>query len=521
MAAVFAIHPQHVESVAWISERRDVLSGLLFVLTLAAYLGYVRNGRSIGRYCLVALPLALGMMAKPTLVTVPALLLLLDFWPLARLGRAADKPNWTGGIERPGLATIVLEKLPLFALSLADCLITMRTHDHPIHPLAWSVRIGNAAVSCVTYIVQAFYPADLAAYYPLPAGGWPTWQVGAAVATVGLVSAAAVIWRRRCPWFFVGWFWYLGMLVPVLGLVQVAAHAMADRYTYLPGIGLSIAVTWGCVRLCGGSVAGRRLLAAGAVAVVAVLSACAFWQASLWRDGETLWAHALACTTDNGEAERFLADILAAKNRNDEAAELYLRAQKHPRDSAPWLNLGVLRLREGKLDDAIAQFRLALAKDPISYLAEMNLGAALNVAGQMDEAMQHLRHAVELEPSYSMAHVKLAHGLLAQQQFDQAQAELEQAVALDPYNPDARNDLGSTLFRSGKLDQAIPQFEAALALTPGSAVAEVNLGLALAAAGRTPEAVPHYLRALQLDPSSAAARRGLEKAGGKNQDIRP
>ncbi len=228
-------------------------------------------------------------MAKPILVTVPALLLLLDFWPLARLGAAADKPDWTSGIERPGLASLVIEKIPLFALAAGEALMTMRTHDHPTTALAWSFRLSNAAVSCVAYIVQMFRPVDLAIYYPLPTAGWPDWQVAASVAILATVSTAVVVWRRRCPYLLVGWFWYLGMLSPVLGLVQVAAHGMADRYMYLPGIGLSIAVTWGAVRLCDGRPAARRLLAGVGGLVIALLVPLACWQTWLWRSDESLW----------------------------------------------------------------------------------------------------------------------------------------------------------------------------------------------------------------------------------------
>ena len=241
VAAIFAVHPQHVESVAWISERRDVLSGLFFMLTLAAYLGYVRHGRPLARYPLVVVLFALGLMAKPMLVTLPALFLLLDFWPLARAGSATDVPDWHPPTERPGTRRLILEKLPLVLLAAGDCLVTLRTHGAGGPWLPWSVRIGNAAVSCVTYVVHLFFPANLVAFYPYPVGGLPTWKVAGAIAILALVSTASVVYRRRFPYCFVGWFWYLGMLSPVLGLVSISDHAMADRYMYLPGIGLYVA----------------------------------------------------------------------------------------------------------------------------------------------------------------------------------------------------------------------------------------------------------------------------------------
>ncbi len=291
VATVFAVHPQHVESVAWVAERRDVLSGLFFVLTLAAYLGYVRHGRPLSRYLLVALLLALGLMAKPMLVTVPALLLLLDFWPLARMGAARDTPGWTQSVERPGILQLILEKLPLIALSAGDCLMTLRTHVHAggWQTPAWSVRISNAATSCITYIGQFFYPVDLAVFYPYPKAGFPAWNVVSSLAILVVVSAVAVIWRRRCPYVFVGWFWFLGILSPVIGLVSVSDHAMADRYMYLPSIGLSIALTWGAVRFWPASLAWHRALAVGAALSIGFLAIYAVWQTSYWHDSETLW----------------------------------------------------------------------------------------------------------------------------------------------------------------------------------------------------------------------------------------
>ncbi len=261
-SAVFAVHPQHVESVAWIAERRDVLSGFFFVLTLAAYWGYIRRGRTLGRYLLVALLLSLGLMSKSMLVTVPPLLLLLDYWPLGRLGRAADLPEYVAALPRQSLVWLVVEKLPLLALSLADSVVTMATHlnDADSEMLTWSTRLANAPVAVATYLLQFFYPIDLAAFYPFPSGGHPAWKVGGAVALLAGLSGAAIAWRRQAPYLMVGWFWFLGMLAPVLGVITVASHAMADRYMYLPGIGLAIALAWGAAI---GSTPGRGALVAG------------------------------------------------------------------------------------------------------------------------------------------------------------------------------------------------------------------------------------------------------------------
>ncbi|HEX4146275.1 MAG TPA: tetratricopeptide repeat protein [Pirellulales bacterium] len=523
VAAVFAVHPQHVESVAWVAERRDVLSGLFFMLTLAAWLGYVHHGRSLARYLLVFLLFALGLLSKPMLVTLPPLLLLLDYWPLARFGSAGDTPEWTRSAERPGLLRLMLEKLPLFALAAADCLMTLRTHASGDAPLVWSERIENAAVSCVTYVVQFFYPVHLAVFYPMPRDGHPAWKVAGAIAILTLISAAALIWRRRCPYLFVGWFWYLGMLTPVLGLITVTNHAMADRFMYLSGIGLYIALAWGATRLAGGSLEGLRVLGVCAALVIAVFMAFAAWQTSFWRTDETLWTHALACTADNAGARTGMANALVHQGRFDEAIPHYRRALEIAPDPGAafdaHLNLGVALSQEGMLDGAIAQFRQALAIAPDSYDAHVDLGGALMRKKRLNESTQHFRRAIEIDPLRIYAHGGLAHVLLRKGSDDEARAEFERAVEIDPRNTAAQNDLGRTLFDLGKIDEAIPHFEAALAIDPNFLRAHLNLAHALAVQGKTDGAMDHYRRALELDPSNAAARQNLNKLLHDNAEL--
>jgi tetratricopeptide (TPR) repeat protein len=516
VAAVFAVHPQHVESVAWVAERRDVLSGLFFVLTLGAYLGYVRRGRSLAWYVLVAALFALGLMSKAMLVTLPPLLMLLDFWPLARIGSAIDRPRWTASVERPDALRLVLEKLPFVALAAGDCLMTLWTHVSGGAGVAWSVRIGNAAVSCVTYVVQFFYPVNLAAFYPTPPGGPPLWKVVGAIAILAAVSAAAVIWRRRCPYFFVGWFWYLGMLSPVLGLVTVSNHAMADRYMYLPGIGLYIALAWGAVRLAAGSSEGRWVLGTCAGLVIAVLVACAAWQTSFWRDDETLWRHALECTTDSGEAELGFANALNHRGRFDQAIAHYRRAQQFAGGSSAFNNLGLAFLQQHKLDEAIAEFRRALEIEPDSFRAHANLGVALAQRNEFSDAMKHFRRAIAIKPDLADSHYGLAHLLRLEGKIDEARAEFERAVELDGRNTAARNDLALTLLELGKTDAAITQLEAVLAIDSKFLLAHINLARALAARGQIHEATVHYRRALEIDPHNSAVREELDRLPGGN-----
>ncbi|HEX4145236.1 MAG TPA: tetratricopeptide repeat protein [Pirellulales bacterium] len=478
VAVLFAVHPQHVESVAWVSERRDVLSGLFFMFTLGAWLGYVRHGRSLGRYLLVVLLFACGLMSKPMLVTLPFLLLLLDYWPLAQLGRASDAPGWTASIERPSLRRLVGEVLPLVVLAGADCLMTLRTHYAAGKPLAWSERIGNAAISCVAYFAQFFCPVDLAAVYPFLPGGSPAWKVAGALAIVCTVSAAAVIWRRGCPYLFVGWFWFLGMLCPVLELVRVADHARADRYMYLPGIGLCIAVAWGASRLVARLPWGRWIAVGAAALVIPLLVVGATRQTSFWYDDETLWTHALECTSDNEIAN---------------------------------LGLGHAIAQQGRLDEAIAFYQAALAVNPDSYNAHVYLGSTLSRFGRFKPAAEHLHRAIEIQPHGASAYLGLGHMLVYQGKYDEARDAFERVIAIEPNSSAAYNDLGSAFFLEGKIDESIPRFEAALAMNPMFVLARTNLAAALAAQGRLDDAISHYRQALKLDPNNPEARSELEK----------
>ena len=337
VAGLFAIHPLRVESVAWVAERKDVLSGLFFMLTLAAYLGYVRHPFSLARYLAVVLLFALGLMAKPMLVTLPFVLLLLDYWPLGRFG--GDCPHFRGHRDEivvgesgtvpfrasiPGAAgqlprqrilwRLVVEKLPLLALSAASCIITPLAQGmsvRRIDVLPASSRIANALVSYAAYLTELVYPVGLAVFYPHPGYGLPIWQVAGALLLLVGITVGALACRRRYPYLLVGWLWYLGMLVPVIGLVQVGEQSMADRYTYLPQIGVVVALAWGAKRLF----AARPWRAwAWGVALcgrLAVLTGCAWRQTSYWGDSADLWRRALDCTTSNAIAHNGLGVVFA------------------------------------------------------------------------------------------------------------------------------------------------------------------------------------------------------------------
>jgi hypothetical protein len=382
VAAVFAIHPLRVESVAWVAERKDVLSGLFFMLTLGAYVRYVRNPSSPGRYLMLTLLFALGLMCKPMLVTTPFVLLLLDYWPLNRFGTAGNHFSipWK----------LIVEKIPLIMCSIALCLVTFQL-QRPDTGISFCLRIGNALVSYVAYGGQMLYPVGLAVLYPYPVDGVPTGKIILAALVLVAVSVAAFRWRRRRPYFLVGWLWYLGMLVPVIGVVaQFGAQSRADRYTYLPQIGLYILVTWTAVELTASWRSRRWVLGGSALAVLAVLITCARAQTAYWRDSRSLWAHTLACTTDNSIAENNLAWILGTLPPTEGgdpvlAVTLAQRACELTGDSdADSLDtLAVAYAANGRFDDAIdtTQRAIALARS----------GGQTELAGKMEARLELYR----------------------------------------------------------------------------------------------------------------------------------
>jgi tetratricopeptide (TPR) repeat protein len=403
VAAVFAVHPLHVESVAWIAERKDVLSAVFFTLTLLAYLHYTRSP-SIGRYLVVALVIALGLMSKPMLVTLPFVLLLLDYWPLGRF--EARKSN-----TRRQFVRLVLEKIPLIAFSGISSIVTFLAQRGAIgwtEQLPMSERVSNAFVAYVVYIRQMFWPTGLAVFYPHPENRLPVWEVGLALSVVAGITAAAFFFRRKAPYFVTGWLWYLGMLVPVIGLLQVGWQGHADRYTYLPQIGLYIAVTWAVTDLTCSWRYQRIALSTAAVLVVAALSYCAWGQTSYWRNSETLFTHALAATSNNDVALN---------------------------------NLGIIFLDKGELDEAISKLQAAIDLRPENAPAHDNLAKALLKKGRVAEAMVHYRKFLELEPANVEARNTLGTVLIQQGHVREAIDQWQEALATQPQNGNAASNL--------------------------------------------------------------------------------
>jgi tetratricopeptide (TPR) repeat protein len=458
VAVVFAIHPLRAESVAWVAERKDVLSALFFMLTLGAYARYAQGrsrvkcrGSSAGSgslaldprlstldYCLVVLFFALGLLSKNMLVTLPFVLLLLDYWPLGRFS----------SFTPPVFLRLVAGKIPLFVLTAGSCVATVLVPEKlTASHLSFGLRVENAVVSYVTYLWQMIHPSGLACLYPNPQNPLPLWQVAGALGLLLTLSGAAWAFRRTQPWLVVGWLWYLGMMIPVIGLVQISFYAHADRYTYLPQIGLYVLLTWTAADLCAGWRHRRAVLGGCATAILMALIFCARTQASYWRNSESLWTHTLACTSDNVIGH---------------------------------INLGRALFKNGNVDEAIAQYQKVLQIKPDSVEAHNNLGIALLREGGVDEAIVHYQRALQINPDSAEAHNNLGNALLQKGKVDEAIVHYQRALQINPDSAEAHINLGDALFKMGSVDEAIPHFQEALQIKPDSLEVLNNLAWLLA-----------------------------------------
>jgi protein O-mannosyl-transferase len=577
-AALFAVHPLHVESVAWVSERKDVLSGLFGLLALWAYVVYAR-GPHVVPYLCVVVALALGLMAKPMLVTWPFLFLLLDYWPLRRQGATQSVLGREQGERgllpaphsllpapagRRDLHWLILEKLPLlllvgisaaiayFAQLSGGTVISLRTA--PVYQ-----RIARAAVIYVEYLGKMFWPANLSAVYSAQdvAGFWPA---SAAVALLVFVTIT-VVWRARRgePWLATGWFWYLGTLLPVIGLVQVGSAVVADRFVYLPQIGISIALAWAVADLAKFQISNLRSqisnvkfrtshvirrsvaycsLVALSSLTLSALAVCAWRQTCHWRDSEALWNHALTCNPRNASAHLYLGMVFAVRRQSDEsiaqyrlalsinpkleqaeynlgaalgargqvdeAHDCYVKALEiRPGDKMAHNNLGLILAARGQADAAAVHYRAALQSDPNFVEARYNLGMLLTHHGQLDEAIAQFEQILKSDPDNALPHFGLAEPLARRGNIERALAEVRRAIEIKPDFAEAHNGLGVILAGQGRSDEAVAEFRKALDSRPDMVDAYFNLGLAAASSGNLDQAIALYRKAVELQPGNA------------------
>jgi protein O-mannosyl-transferase len=500
VASVFAIHPLRVESVAWVAERKDMLSGLFFMLTIAAYIRYTRRS-SPWSYGFLLLSLALGLMSKPTLVTVPVVLLLLDYWPLHRLTAPHDAK------KAPLQRQLILEKLPLLVLVAASCALTLLAQKVAIQPLTYlpsTTRIGNTTISYVAYIRQMFWPFDLTPYYPLRAADVAAPKVLLSFLLLVSISVIVFVHRRR-RYLVTGWLWYLVMLAPVIGILQVGNQAHADRYTYLPEIGLYLALVWTAGDLCVNWRHRRFVLGAFVAAILTALTFAARTQTSYWKESESLWSYTLTRTSNNAMAELNLGEAVYTKGRVDEAiAHLTKAVEIEPGNATIHGSLGMALLTKGRRDEALTHLRKSLELNPDQAPIHSALGVAFLELGEPEESVAHLRKALEIDPNDGDAHYNLGNTLLQMRQASEAVIEYERAMRINPKDTQALNNLAwvlatwpDALIRDGT--KAVELAERAESLTQRrSPVISGTLAAAYAEVGRFADAVKTGQRALQL-----------------------
>ena len=496
VAALFAVHPLHVESVAWIAERKDVLSMLFWAGSLGTYAWY-RGRPGPARYLAVALLFLLGLMSKPMIVTLPFVLLLMDYWPLGQVDRTAP----LGAMARK-IAWLAFEKTPLFLLTILSCASTFLMQERAKNlvfgeKVPFVARCANAVVVYVIYLEKTAWPSGLAAYYPHPITR-PLWQVLGAAVILAAITLFCVRHARRHPYLIVGWLWYLGTLVPVIELVQAGTFSHADRYTYIPLIGIFIMVAWGGADLAAAWCVPKRSVAAVSSAALAALAVCAGLQTRHWHDGETLFRHAVDVGCESSAAYNNLGVLALNKGRYDEAKVYLTKALELKADHADALgNLGKLALDQGHFDEAKTELTKALALKPDQVNVLNNLGVLAMNEFRYDDAKACLAKALELKPDHVDALSNMGKLCLDQGRFDDAVPYLKRALELKPDHANALNNLGWCLMNQGHNEDAERYFRKALEADPKSINAMNNLGLVLTMLGRAEEAGAYMKRAAE------------------------
>ena len=520
VATLFALHPFNIESVAWAAERKNVLSTFFWMLTLGTYTYYVRKP-DVKRYLLVALCFSLGLMSKPMLVTLPFVLLLLDYWPLKRL-KIRNKSENVSAENQINFYRLILEKLPLLIISVGSSFATYiiqknagAVYSSELLPL--QTRIINTLVSYVKYLEMMLWPKKLSILYLHSMPAFPLWK--GLVCAVVLVSITFVVMQRiqRKPYLAVGWFWYLGTLVPVIGLIQVGAQAMADRYAYVPLIGIFIIAAWGIPELCLKLRQKEKVLIILAGLYIPTLMAVTWSQVSHWKNSITIFEHAIRVTDskhpDFSLTHKLLADALRDKGLTEKAISYYKTAiSLNPNHSGVYNNLGNALRSKGLTEEAISHFKTAISLNPNYFGTHNDFGNALLDKGLTEEAISHFKTAISLNPNYYILHKNLGIALLDIGLKEEAISSFTTAIHLKPDFASAYDNLGVVLFSEGRIDEAIPHFQKAIQLKPDFALAYDHMGSVMFALGKFDEAISLYKVAIQLKPDLDQAYNNLGNA---------
>ena len=526
VAALFALHPLHVESVAWVSERKDVLSAFFWMLTILAYLRYIRSP-GIGRYVIIVIFFASGLMAKPMLVTLPFVLLLLDFWPLGRLELSicrkdlelsgASLPDQNG--SRP-IKYLILEKTPLFLLSVVSSIVTYVAQSRgetiaALKMIPITIRCLNGCLAYVQYLWKMIWPSNLAIIYPHPVNSLPVWSGIAAGLFLVLVLLFAIRYAFRYPFFLAGWLWYMGTLIPVIGIVQVGVQSMADRYTYLPSIGIFIIFAWSVPRMLSMMRHIRLLnmfIAISASTILICFSVVTWLQLGHWQDTEEVFRHAVFATRNNHVAHCNLGNALLKQNKLEEAFREYERALEiWPRYPDANNNLGLIYAKKALLKKAMAYYKKAIQVDPRHILAHLNMADALTELDQLNDAVFYYNKTLVINPDLGKVHNALGVALAGLERMDEAIAHLNRAIDLCQDCPGPLNNLGRVFTLRQNYEEAIDRLQRAIELQPGYAAAYNNLGLVYVNLGSYKEAVYYFASALHFKPDYIKARDNLKR----------
>ena len=516
VAAIFAVHPLRVESVAWVSERKDVLCALFGLLALAAYTRYAA-APSVRRYALVVVPYVLSLLAKPMLVTLPMLLLLLDYWPLRRFLfspaiTAAEGLSITGKaaptFRQAATTWLVLEKLSLLLIAIGSSAITFAVQlkgeaVRDFEAFTLDQRLANAVISCVRYLIKMVRLDQLAVFYPHPAH-WPTWQVAGAGSFLAAVTLLVLLRAKRSPWLTVGWLWYLVALVPVIGIVQVGDQALADRYTYLPTIGIIWMIVWSLPSWLWRSATGRVVLGVGAAAVLLVLGAFTWVQARYWQNTETLFERAASVSPDNYMAYASLGFEQQTKGNMNAALEYYRKAVDAKPTWAPaFVFRGVALREQGHSADAIGEFSKAIELNPKFAEAYHNRAAVYERLGNNRRAVQDYTKALEIKPTLAAAYQNRGRLYFTLGQSAKAVQDYSKAIELQPREAQAYDGRGLAYNALRQFDRAVDDLTMALRLRPGHTSAYLNRGIAFLSSGRPDDAIADFARVIKLEPNHA------------------